>query len=514
MRTDSKALPAEPRQWAIGVLVSFVAVATTAAVIATGGDLVVALVPLGAVLALYVLYIVPLRYPALVLLFLGMTLESPGSPLGSGLFVSPIHMVGWLLLTHWNGIIGVGALVFSGLDLFLIYVSAMSYYRRASGSRIDGAGFVDTPGPLRRYAWVTVCGALFVEAWGLTRGGFDFANSLWQVEHAAYLPLFFLAFNLAFKGPDDLVAVGKVILGAAAFRAGLCVWIRNFVKPNDILAMPTATTHDDSLLFAGAFALCLALTAELPTKKHKRLCLVMIPLLLWAMMANNRRIVWVELALALGVLFVVMPATAVKRKIVRWATYIAPVVLIYLAVGWNQSSPIFKGAAVVRSIVEPDTDGSSKWREEENLDLVVTLQSSPLLGLGYGHKYIGPLPIEDVYVQEHFLPHNSMLGIWAFGGVVGFGLNWTFLMVGAFMASRAYKLVTRPLERVAALWVLQMLMIYMDHAFGDIGLGCPTGVLLVGSGLAMVGKLASASGGWPTKVKSSSPQPPQVSVVS
>jgi hypothetical protein len=272
--------------------------------------------------------------------------------------------------------------------------------------------------------------------------------------------------------------------------------------------MPTATTHDDSLLFAGGFALCLALTAEIPTRKNKLLCAVVLPILVWAMVANNRRIVWVELALALAVLFVVMPTTALKRKMIRWVIIAAPIVALYLAVGWNQKGGVFRGAAVVRSIVEPDTDGSSKWREEENLDLIVTLQSSPLLGLGFGHEYIGPIRIENVYVQEHYLPHNSLLGIWAFGGIVGFGLNWTFLVVGSFMASRAYKRVKRPIDRVASIWVLQMLMIYMDHAFGDIGLGCTTGVLLVGSALAVVGKLALASGGWPAKVEARHRMPP------
>jgi O-antigen ligase len=278
------------------------------------------------------------------------------------------------------------------------------------------------------------------------------------------------------------------------------------VKPNDIENMPTATTHDDSLLFAGAFALCVTLTAEVPTRKNKLLCAVVLPLLLWAMKANNRRIVWVELALALVVLFLVMPTTALKRKIVRWAIVAAPLVAVYLAVGWDQRSGPFRGAAVVRSIVEPKTDLSSLWREQENEDLIVTLESSPLLGLGFGHKYIGPVEVGDVYMQEHYLPHNSVLGIWAFGGVVGFALHWTFLVVGAFMASRTYKLVTRPIDRVASVWVLQMLMIYMDHAFGDIGIGIPTAVLLLGAGMAMVGKLTLASGAWPVKVKTS-PRP-------
>jgi len=154
---------------------------------------------------------------------------------------------------------------------------------------------------------------------------------------------------------------------------------------------------------------------------------------------------------------------------------------------------------MVRSLVDSKTDASTEWRELENLDLVTSLRSSPVLGLGFGHKYIGPVNIEDVYAQEHFLPHNSLLGVWAFGGIIGFTLNWMFLAVGCFVAIRTYTMAKRAIDRVAVLSVLQMIMIYMNHCYGDLGLGTTTGVLLVAPALSVVGKLALTTGAWPAK---------------
>jgi hypothetical protein len=484
------------------VLVVVVSIATVAGIIVSDGNPVVALAPVGAIGALYLLGNLPLRIPALGLLFFGLVLENPAEVLASGMYKSPLYQVGWLLVGHWNMVIPVKALVFSGLDIALLIFFGLGIYRRATGSRVDGAVFVETASPMRFFGWVTVLGAVLLELWGTLRGDMDFGNSLWQVEHAVYLPLLFLAFHYAFRGPQDQASIGKVVIAAATLRAVLAVSLRRLLTPNTIDVMPTATTHTDSMLFAAAFCLCMALVLEVPSTKHKLLCAVVLPILTLGMMANNRRIAWVEIALGLGVLFIVMPMTPRKRRLLRKTLIVAPFVALYLLIGWDRTGGVFRGAALLRSLVDAKSDASTEWRDLENIDLIVSLRSSPVMGLGYGHRYIGPVNVEDVYSQEHFLPHNSLLGIWAFGGIVGFVLSWVFLAVGAFVASRTYNFAKRPMDRVAALAALQMVMIYMNHCYGDLGLGTTTGVLLVAAALSVVGKLALTTGAWPSKARS------------
>ncbi len=481
------------------VTVVLVSAATVAGIIVSDGNPVVALAPVGAIGALYLLLNLPLRFPALGLLFFGLILENPVEVLASGLYKSPLWPVGWLITAHWNMVIPLKALVFSGIDVALVFFFAIGLYRRAIGSRIDGVGFVETASPMRFFAWVTVLGAVLLEVWGAARGDMDFANSLWQIEHYAYLPLLFLAFHYAFRGPQDQAAIAKTVIVAAVLRAMLAYYLRHFWIANTFDTMPTATTHTDSMLFAGAFCMCIALVLEIPSRKNKLLCIFVLPVLALGILANNRRIAWVEIALALGVVFMVMPMTPLKRKLIRWTLFAVPVVAIYLVIGWGKTGGIFRVAATVRSLVDAKTDASTEWRELENQDLVMSLRSSPVLGLGYGHRYIGLVNIEDVYPQEHFLPHNSLLGVWAFGGIIGFTLNWMFLAVACFVAIRTYNMAKRAIDRAAVLTVLQMLMIYMNHCYGDLGLGTTTGVLLVAPALSIVGKLALTTGAWPAK---------------
>ena len=486
------------------LLVAVMALVTVAGVIVTDGNVAVAIAPVAAFALLYVLCQVPLRYPVLALLFLGLTLENPGDDMASGLWKSPIYPLGALLLGHWNLTIPVKALFFSGVNLLLVFFFGLTLHRRLARSPVDSAGFVETASPMRFFAGMTILGAFVLEAWGVLQGGMDFGNSLWQVQRVIYLPLLFFLFHYAFRGPRDQAAVGKTILLAACIRA-IAAWaIRHFVTPNSIDAMPTATTHPDSMLFAGAFCLCIVLFVEMPNRKHALLAAVVLPILVLGMMANNRRLVWVEIALALLVLFFVMPMTRLKRKAVRWAIIGAPVLLVYVLVGWDKTGGVFRGAQMIRSIVDSKSDASTEWRDWENYDLVITLKSSPALGVGYGHPYVEKVILPDVtqfYALEHYVPHNSILGLWAYGGLVGFTLLWMLMVVGAFFAARSYKLASRPMDRAAALSCTLMFVIYLAHCYGDLAMGTWTSVFLVAAALSVVGKLALVTGAWPSKRK-------------
>lgn len=478
------------------------AILTVAAILVSDGNVAVALAPVVAIAFLYLLAKVPMRYPVLVVLFLGLTLENPGDDTASGLWKSPLYLAGALLLGHWNLTVPVHALFFSGIDLLLVFFFGLAVYRRITASPLDRAGFVETASPLRFFGIVTICGALLIEVWGVLRGGMDFPNSLWQVQRIVYLPLLFFLFHYAFRGPRDQAAVGKAIILAACVRAAAAWGIRHFVTPNDIDHMPTATSHPDSMLFAGAFCLCVALFLELPTRKHLALCSIVLPILTMGMIANNRRLVWVEIALALLVLFFVMPMTKVKRRIVRWTVMGIPAFLLYLVVGWSKQGGIFKGAALLRSIVDSKSDASTAWRDWENFDLVYTLKSSPIFGIGYGHPYVEQAKLSDVtqfYKLEKFVPHNSILGLWAYGGLVGFTLLWMFVVVGAFFAARSYKMATRRIDRAAALSCTLMLVIYLAHCYGDLALGTWASVFLVAAALSVSGKLALTTGAWPSR---------------
>jgi disulfide bond formation protein DsbB len=339
--------------------------------------------------------------------------------------------------------------------------------------------------------------------WGMARGGADVSSSLWQMQRVVYLPLFFILFEIALRGPSDRKALGKVVVAAACIKALLAIYLRaTLTPPAGATTLDYATTHADSMLFACAFCLVVTLLVQRFDARHALLGALVLPLLLAGMVANHRRVVWVELAAGLATLHALSPWTRAKRAIARAAAVAVPIVMIYAAVGWGHSTGIFAPVGVVRSVVDSSADASTAWRDWENYDLFFTLRQNPLLGTGYGHGYVEIVKLPDIsqaYELYRFIPHNSILGLFTYGGLVGFAALWSMLVVGLFLTARAASFSTAPIDRAAAIAATSAIVVYLVHCYGDMGLGTWTSVFTVAPAFAVGSRLAVATGAWPRR---------------
>ncbi len=461
------------------------------------GNVGVALAPVAVLTVVAAVLRFPLRHSLLVLGFLCLTLESPGDV---AKWKSPLYAVGALMLAHLNYTVPIKALFFSGADLAILLLVGVWVARRMSASPLDVRGSIAPVEPLRYSAWLCLATIAVVWAYGLARSGADWGMSLWQVSKVVYLPLVFLLYCVGVRGQVDARALGGTLIAAALVRALMAVWIRHLYPDTD--AVPHATSHPDSMLFVDALFLLVALVFEQPTRRNLRLLLATAPIIAWGMVANNRRLAWLELMLGLLTFYFITPFTAFKRRIVQVISVLVPVIAIYSLVGWNSSSRFFAPVRMMRSVVDSESDGSALWRDLENYDLAWTFSEQPLLGTGFGHPFEEKLALPDIrdhYPLERFVPHNSVLAGFAFGGVIGFVGTWLIIALGMFFAVRVYRVAHLPRERAAALTTVGILVAYVVHCYGDLGLGTWTSVFTVGPALALVGKLAVTTGAWPAR---------------
>ena len=356
------------------------------------------------------------------------------------------------------------------------------------------------PHAFRNRAWildatsiVSVASVALTFLWGFLRGSsaYQAYYQLWRFLAALVVCLLL---NSVIRRSRDLWTLGVTVLGAALVRGGLCIyfyWAHVHGQDYQPLYM---TTHDDTLLFVSGVLLAVTWATVRGTKRAWLSAVGVVGVLLYAIVLNNRRLAWIELVLAFGLLYFLIP-TGARRRVTRWGLVAAPFVLAYVAAGWGREGAIFAPVKALSSAGSHE-DNSSLARQEEIRNLLYTLSSigNPLLGTGWG---VGYREASSIYTyfgggfwQYPFLPHNSLLGVAVFGGFVGLFGIWLVVPVTALLAMRGHLEAVRPVDRAAALSILCMLPAFGVQCYGDIGFQSLTCGLLLGAAMASAGKLA------------------------
>jgi hypothetical protein len=492
--------------WPVLAAIGGLAALIVALDIVTGGDVSAMIAPLLVLGVLALIWAVPLRWSLVALLFLGLTLEAPYEAFAGYLYRTPWHAAGWALLGNLNLVTHVSALRFSGFDVLMATLLIVNAVRRARGIDTDTTGNVPLPRPLVAAAIASAAGVLALWAYGLARGG-SAENSLWQVQKPLYIPLLAVALHTGIRGSKDLKSLGVGLVLAAVYRSILAWYIHFFVLKPDSVSF--ATTHSDSVLFAAALLLLVVLWNERLRGGPRWLEIAAVAVILCGMVFNNRRLVWGSLTGGLAVVATISPWTPFKRRIARWLLIAAPAIALYIAAGWNARSALFAPVASIRSMLDNE-DSSTLWREYENHSLARNVGNNPLLGSGFGHQYVqyeSTADISTFYSQFRYIPHNSVLGLFAFTGALGVAAIWSLLVATVFFAARAYHRAPRPADRAAAMMCIVIVCLYVMQVYGDVGLNQWIGPLTVSPAVVLAGKLAVSTGAWPWPRRAAMPQP-------
>jgi hypothetical protein len=458
--------------------------------------------PFVLLLAFYAIARAALADSMLVLLFFGLALENPAEIPGAGMFKTPFFTFGGLMLQHLKPTIGL-PIPIGGMDMALMACIIVALLRRGRVSAAERA--LATPRIMVQLSIVSLTMVPWLFLIGKLHGGSNQQMALWQADRVTYLPILFLLFSAAFKGPKDHIRAGKVILAAGILRSLMAIYVRatidTGVNPDTGEPMLAyATTHMDSITFAVTAVLLVALVIQRVSKKTTYFALALAPILVGGMLANNRRMVWVQIILVLATVYAMTESNPMKRKLQRVLLFLSPAALGYILVGWGSKAGIFKPVQVIKSATSAEGDSSTLWREIENYDLIHTLKQYPLIGAGYGQPFweVIPLPAVD-YVMELYLPHNSLLGLWCFYGLVGVVGVTSLWVAGIFFGIRAYHFCKVPIDKAAAMVSFASVLVYLVQCFGDMGLGSWAGVFTVAPSLAVACKLAVANGAWPAE---------------
>jgi O-antigen ligase len=469
------------------VALAAVGVATACAALLSGKPAVVAAPVLVATVA-WAAWIAPLHASAGILSWLLLALDDRWN--ANGLVSSPLSPLGDVLRLSLRTVVPGTGLPVTGAELSLVALLGVAAWRRAHGERVPG--LVPSPPGVLAVAFLYPAAIAVAVGIGLGRGG-SAEMAVWQTRPLLMAASLFLLYEAAFRGALDHALVARVVVAAAVARAILALWIRHVVLAG-VAGIEYVTDHGDSMLFSLACVIVIAHLLERADRSRLEAALVLLPLLVAGMSANQRRTAWVQLTLGLLVFLVVGRAAPWRRQVFRAALALLPAILLYGAAGWSSHAPAFKPVRLVRSIVDSNVDRSTWDRQVENWNLAMSMRDHPLVGRGFGHEwteYMAGDDITQIFTRYRAQPHNQVLGILLFAGPFAFVGIWAPLSLLVLLAARAYPRARTPEARAAGLAVGASAVIIAVQFFGDLGPFWPQYAVLLALALATGGKLAA-----------------------
>ena len=424
-----------------------------------------ALLLLGAVLGYILLTRVPLEWIIPGVLFLVLALDNPGNRPADDMWKSPFLPLGKLLFENLK------PLPFSALDLVfaLSTIRAVSaLVMRSNRGAKSGVTIGVPPRYFLRAALISLAAILWHEVHGVYGGG-NWRQSLWQVRQAVWMPCLAVTVS-AIITPAVLRRIERMVIWGAVVKAFTGLWFYLVVaKPHGLLPAYVGT-HSDSVMYGLVLAMLGAKWFAYRDAATRRQLLWVGPLMFLVMNLNGRRIVWVGVAGALAYV-IATSDRQMKRKLGTTLLAIAPLIGIYFAIGMKSNARVFYPAKMVNSVLFQN-DRSSKTRDVENYNLFVTYIQSPVIGVGAGHEYVEYVVGDDIskiFPQYRYIPHNSYLGLWAFGGGPTASLYSLTWIAAVYCATASLKRSRHPLIRSSAQWAVAGIIAYLVQTFGDVG---------------------------------------------
>jgi hypothetical protein len=471
----------------------------TVALAMRAGNPAVAAAPalLGALL--WVMWTVPVRWSATVLVTLILSLDLSDDAMGK--WHSRAAVFGDLLRDNLDKVLPGSGLKLSGSEVLVLLLIAVAIWRRAVGDDKDTRGQEQTAGVLRGVSLLFLAGVAYATVVGLAGGG-SVKFAIVQVRPMLRIAAFYLLFHLAYRGAQDHLTLARVTLLAACIKSGLAWWVDRFVAPTAMMRKwEFSTNHGDSILFVVAALVVVTHLLERPDRARLVRAAVFLPIIALGMLHNHRRLAYVGLAMALLCIYALAPWRGWKRWVTRAGLVAAPLLALYLAVGWTSpESRIFAPIRVLRTVSDARIDRSTLYRDVENWNLTRSIAEAPVVGRGFGHgfsEYIKGDDISTVFELYLIEPHNAILGLLLFGGLFGFTAMWALMAVGIFLAARAYRFSALPEDRVAALCAMSAIVVCVVQTYGDMGQYAQQYQIYVALALVVAGKLAVRTGAWP-----------------
>lgn len=336
----------------------------------------------------------------------------------------------------------------------------------------------------------------FGVAYGITTGG-DYHMALFEARAQFY---FFFAYLMAVNSGQAAQRQLRTMLWISALCIGfkaLLFTFRFFVTLGGHTVPEIGVgSHEESFFFDAFIVLLGVLWLGGIEPKLQKVMLCLLPLVLIANLANERRAATAALIVAvpmvLGLAFI---AFANRRKLILgMVIVIAALSMVYFPAYWNKDGVLAQPARALKSQFTPDArdQSSDTYRQAEDANLMFTMKTSPVIGYGYGkpiilYTYMVDLSSIDPFIM--YITHDQILWVWMRVGTVGFFLFWVMISAALIQAAQMVRFkppgtaVNSNAERAratAAVYVTTLIVMLLLFGLFDMQLSNERDMLFAG----------------------------------
>ena len=396
-----------------------------------------------------------------LIIFLLLIADNPSERPYMGLTETPLLSTGEIFYRSLGKLVGVPNLKIFTVEIFVIFSFLLC--RKEKTSEVYKGG-----------TQLLLC-LLFLTLYGLINGG-SLRFAALQIRPLICLIFFcFLLQSTATK--STIHQVENLIIASCIARCvyGIYLWLLIFrnvdLFDHSMGDGSYVMSHSDSPLSVAAISIILV--RALRHRKYVKSSIFSISIILTFCILNNRRIFFVELSASLLILFYLLnlkEKVTLKHKISGLIFS-----LTYSLWAWSSKSVLAYPIQTIKSSIM-QSDASSKTRGVENYNLIYTIRSRPVLGQGFGHKYIEKIQAFDIshhFEAYEYVPHNSTLWVLTSGGLLFATFYYNFFSLSA-------KIKNHNDSSIATI-AIPILSAYFLHCFGDMGAQCWKTSVLVGT---------------------------------
>jgi O-antigen ligase len=125
------------------------------------------------------------------------------------------------------------------------------------------------------------------------------------------------------------------------------------------------------------------------------------------------------------------------------------------------------------------------------------------IGTGWGRRYI---ELSDKYQIHDFelwpyIPHNSILGLLAYTGILGAAAFWFAFSTAMFMNARLGRQAPSPLARRIGIVGATQMIVCANQMYGDMGIFSSKTIYILAASYAVALRLPALEGVWPSRIR-------------